>query len=92
MIHRDYTEYSLQDIAVRDDGRVLSHTLTLIVRVMTCYVYQYWCFMDSMYWLCLSAFYLKYLLRFMERVQSANFLTNDYIYRNSQARAWMMQE
>jgi len=68
MIHVDHTENSLQDIALSDAVRVLSHTLTVIVRVVTCYVYQYWCFMDSMYRLYLSAFYLKYLLNFTGHV------------------------
>jgi hypothetical protein len=40
MIYIDCTEKSLQDIALTDAGRVLSHTLTIIVRVVTCYVYQ----------------------------------------------------
>ena len=68
VIHIDYKKNSLQDIALRDPGRVLSYTLTLVTRVVTCYVHQYWCSMDRICWFCLSVFYLKYLLNFTLRV------------------------
>jgi hypothetical protein len=83
MIHIDYTENSLQDIALRDAVRVLSHTLAIIVRVATCHMYQYWCFMDAMNRLFLSAFYLRYLLKFTERYRAQTFprrTTYVYIY------------
>jgi len=69
VIHVDYKEDSLLDIALRDAGWVLSHTMTIITRVVTRYVHQYWYSMERICWFCLSVvFYLKYLLNFAVRV------------------------